>query len=606
MSDAQRWPHQATAAGQGDVEPFTLAKPRTSRYRQPETEDDGPVAEIDLRQVLSRTRLLIILCLAVIVLVLFRLISWQIRPGRTAPVQVASAADYSRGRIVDSSGLLLATDNFRWEVYLRASNLKKTANRPLLLAELGVILAIPEHILRDDLATAEGNLLVIARDATDSQCRAIAGLKEPDTIWCAPRRIRVYPQGALAAHLIGFANMDQIGLTGVEGSYDTWLRMAERPPFQQMPGHAEPLPDAWEVYLPSAGGRDLVLHLNSALQYKMEQRLREAIAAYRAESGCIIVMAPHSGGILALANWPTYDPNRYGEAEQSVLRNAAVEFGYEPGSVFKLVTYAAALDAEIVTPDTVFSDTGKLDVEGKVIQNAEKRAYGKVTATQALARSINTVSARLALDLGGELFYRYVSLFGFGKPTEADVVYETQGEVRRWGTEAWNRRDQASNSFGQAILVTPLQMANAVATIANGGVALQPQIVSGVVKDGELHRLERRIMGQAIRPETATTLTRMMVTAVESYSVKNLVPGYRVAGKTGTAEIAAEGGYTSDLTITSFAGFLPAANPEIVILVKLDRPKTSKWAEQVALPVFQQVGQDAVKILKIEPDDRLP
>jgi cell division protein FtsI/penicillin-binding protein 2 len=572
----------------------------------PETEDDSPVAEIDLRQVLNRTRLLTILFLAVVFLVLLRLVSWQMKPDRAIPIQVVSAADYSRGRIVDRQGLLLATDDFKWEVYLRASNLKKVKNRPTLPAELAAVLGMSEEFLRKELAEAEGDLLIVARNASEDQCKAIAGLNETDSIWCAARRFRSYPQGELAAHLIGFANMDQEGATGVEGSYHDWLRTSERPPFQQMPGRAEPMPDAWRVYLPSAGGRDLVLHLDAALQYKMEQRLREAIVSARAESGTIIILDPHTGGILALANWPTYDPNRYSEASQAILGNAAVEDGYEPGSVFKLITYAAALDAGAVTPDAVFNDTGKLDVEGKVIQNAEKRAYGKVTATQALAKSINTVSASLALELGGETFYRYVSLFGFGKPTEADVITESRGEVRRWGTEAWNRRDQASNSFGQAISVTPLQMANAVATIANGGVVLQPQVVAAVIKDGEVHRLDRRVMGQSIRPETATTLTRMMVAAVESYSVKNLVPGYRVAGKTGTAEIAAKGGYTSDLTITSFAGFLPAADPKIVILVKLEKPKQSKWAEKVALPLFQQVAQDAVKILKIEPNDQLP
>jgi cell division protein FtsI (penicillin-binding protein 3) len=288
------------------------------------------------------------------------------------------------------------------------------------------------------------------------------------------------------------------------------------------------------------------------------------------------------------------------------MRNAAIEDIYEPGSVFKLITYAAALDAGEITPDTIFNDTGKLDVEGKVIENAEKRVYGKVTATRALEKSINTVSARIALDLGGQEFYHYLTLFGFGKTTEVDAVNESGGAVPRWGTDAWNRRDQASNSFGQAISVTPLQMANAIATIANGGIVMQPQVVAGVVKDGELYRLDRRIMGQAIRPETAAALTRMMVSTAETYSVKNLAPGYRVAGKTGTAEIAEQGGYTSDLTITSFAGFLPAADPKIVILVKLDKPKKSKWAEQVALPVFQQVAQDSIKILKIAPDDRLP
>ncbi len=598
MSEVKRWLHQAEA------EPPIAAR-RQPKANPKEEAAEAPVAEIDLRQVLSRARLLIVVFLAIIIVVVFRLVAWNMKPD-PKPLQIAHAVDDSRGRIVDSSGLLLATDNFKWEVYIRISALREVKNRPALLSELGAILGVPEEALRAQITSSEYNMIIVARDATDDQCKAIAGLRVQDVTWCASRRFRVYPHGGLAAHLIGFANMDHEGKTGTEYAHNAWLRTAERPPFQQIPSHAEPLPEAWQIYLPSAGGRDLVLHMNAPLQYKVEQRLREAIVAYRAESGSIIVMDPQTGGILALANWPAYDLNNYGQTQQSVMRNAAIEDIYEPGSVFKLITYAAALDAGEITPDTIFNDTGKLDVEGKVIENAEKRVYGKVTATRALEKSINTVSARIALNLGGQEFYHYLTLFGFGKETEVDAVNESGGAVPRWGTDAWNRRDQASNSFGQAISVTPLQMANAIATIANGGIVMQPQVVAGVVKDGELYRLDRRIMGQAIRPETAAALTRMMVSTAESYSVKNLAPGYRVAGKTGTAEIAEQGGYTSDLTITSFAGFLPAADPKIVILVKLDKPKKSKWAEQVALPVFQQVAQDSIKILKIAPDDRLP
>lgn len=594
MSDAKRWPHETTT-------------PSRSEAEEREDDETDRYVEVDPLQVLSRARLLIILFVAIILIVVFRLVAWQMTPDPAAAAPVARAEDNSRGRIVDSNGLLLATDDFLWEVYVRKNRLEILANRPTLLAELSAILAVSDGDLRENLLQTEGNLLIIARGASNDQCKAIDGLKEPEVVWCTPRRIRAYPQDALAAHVIGFANMDQQGVTGVEGSYDPWLRAAARSPFQaELLGHVEPLPEAWQVYLPSPGGRDLVLHLNAPLQHRVEQRLRDAIAAYQAESGTIIVVDPRTGGILAMANWPTYDLNHYGSADQGALRNAAAEYSYEPGSVFKLITYAAALDSDQVTPDTVFNDTGKLEVDGRLIQNAEKRRYGKITATQALANSVNTVSARLALQIGPETFYRYVGRFGFGKPTEADVVYEDKGVVKRWGTDAFSRFDQATNSFGQAISVTPLQMAGAVAAIANGGVLLQPQIVAGVMIDGKLHRLERRVMDQAIKPETARILTRMMVNAVESYSVKNLAPGYRVAGKTGTAEIATERGYTSDLTITSCVGFLPAANPQAVILVKLDKPRTSKWAEKVALPVFQQVAGDTVRIMKIEPDDRMP
>jgi len=573
---------------------------------KPEKEEVVSAVESDLRQVLSRARLLIIVFIAIAFIVVFRLVAWQMTPESSAAAPVQRAEDNSRGRIVDTTGLLLATDDFSWEVYVRKAQLESMTNRPSLLAEISAILGISDAELRDQLARAEGNLLIVARNVPEAQCKAIDGLDEAGAVWCAARRHRVYPQNELAAHVVGFANLDQKGVTGVEGAYDAWLRSAARTPFEQMPGHAEALPDDWRTYLPSPGGRDLVLHISAPLQFKVEQRLGEAIIATRAESGSIIVMNPRTGGILAMANWPSYDLNKYGLASQATLRNAAVEFSYEPGSVFKLITFAAGLDSGQITPDTLFDDSGKLEVDGRLIQNAEKRRYGKITATDALAKSVNTVSAQMALQVGPESFYRYVGRFGFGKPTEADVVYEDSGVVKRWGTYAFSRFDQATNSFGQAISVTPLQLACGVSAIANGGVLLQPQIVEAVVKDDTLHRLPPRVMGQAIKPETARTLTRMMVTAVESYSIKNLLPGFRVAGKTGTAEIPTEQGYTSELTITSFVGFLPAADPQVLILIKLDKPKKSKWAETVTLPVFQQVARDTVQVLKIEPDDRMP
>jgi cell division protein FtsI/penicillin-binding protein 2 len=211
--------------------------------------------------------------------------------------------------------------------------------------------------------------------------------------------------------------------------------------------------------------------------------------------------------------------------------------------------------------------------------------------------------------MGRDEFYRYIRQFGFGRPTEVDLAHEVPGTVKRPGTEFWSEYDQAANSFGQGISVTPIQLTSAVGAIANGGTVMQPQVVKGLVRDGQVYSLAPRRLGQAIKPETARILTQMMVYTVDNYVAgPKLVPGYRVAGKTGTAEIPIPetGGYTSELSITSFVGFLPAADPQIVILVKLVEPKTSRWAEKVALPVFGAVARDAVWVLKIRPDDRMP
>jgi cell division protein FtsI/penicillin-binding protein 2 len=351
----------------------------------------------------------------------------------------------------------------------------------------------------------------------------------------------------------------------------------------------------------------VVLHLNAALQYQVESRLAAALAKYQAKDGAIIVMDPRTGGILAQASWPTFDPNRYGEFTQGEWGNSAIGEPYEPGSVFKPITYAAALDAEKLRPDDFFEDTGELEVNDKIITNAELKRYGTITARQALGNSVNVVAAQICLEMGSETFYRYVRQFRFGQYTEVDSAPEASGIVKWPNTEYWSRFDQAANSFGQGISVTPLQMVNAIAAIANDGMVLQPQFVQSLVRDGEVYRLPPRTLGRAVKPETARQLTEMMVFTVENYAAgANLVPGYRVAGKTGTAEIPEREGYTSSLTITSFVGFLPAADPQLVVLVKLSEPKSSRWAEQVALPLFAEVARDAVQTLKIAPDNRMP
>jgi cell division protein FtsI/penicillin-binding protein 2 len=526
--------------------------------------------------------------------------------GQTGRVS-AQTVDTSRGRIVDRDGMLLATDSFAWEIYLEPARYKpdKFDEEQVALAaqELGVT---PAQIM--EAINRGGMVSQLVKNATKDQCDAADhGKQVPGWFWCDARRERTYPQGPLAAHLIGFANAEQNGQAGVESFYDGWLRSAGDWDTTQLTGAGEPIPHEWGLYLPSLGGRDLVLNMSAPLQHAVERQLVAALAKYQAASGSILVMDPRTGGILALANWPSFDPNAYDRAEPHTWQNPAVGLLYEPGSVFKLVTYGAALDLGEITADQLFEDTGERKVGDKIIRNSQQRRLGRVTGWDALAESLNTVSADIGLNMGPENFYRYIRLFGFGKPTEIDINPEGAGIVKRWGTEQWSPYDQAANSFGQGISVTPIQMLNATAAIANKGVLLQPQVARAFVWNGRMYPLPVRKLADALQPQTAIMLTRMMIYTVENYTNgQKLVPGYRVAGKTGTAEIPEEQGYTNPLTITSFVGFLPASDPQIVILVKLDRPKKSRWAEQVALPVFGEVAREAVQILGISPNADKP
>jgi len=572
----------------------------------PVQEQSPPEVGVALRA--NRVRLLIGFFAIFALAVLIRMVDWQVFRSARSVEASAQTDDLSRGRIVDSHGLLLVTDSFNWDIYVSPRDYRNDKTT-LDLAKIAATIGVPVETLTTALAQ-DGFSVQVAKDVSEAQCLAAKHAKEvPTWIWCDGRRKRVYPLDTLAAHIVGFTNNAQIGRAGLEASYDGWLRTMGNWQADQLPGQPEPLPDEWKTYLPSPAGRDLVLHLDAALQYQVEKRLAEALTKYEAKAGTIIVMNPRTGALLASVSLPTFDPNKTSETTLEQVTDSAVSEPYEPGSVFKLITYAAALDTKRITPDTLFSDPGKLAIGSRVILNAQNKVYGTIAARQALANSVNTISAQICLDMGRDDFYRYIRQFGFGRPTEVDLAHESPGIVKRPGTEAWSQYDQAANSFGQGISVTPIQLISAVGTIANDGIVMQPQIVKGLVWDGNVYNLPPRRLGQAIKPETAHTLTEMMVFTVESYVAgPKLVPGYRVAGKTGTAEIPIPetGGYTSDLSITSFVGFLPAADPQIVILVKLVEPKASRWAEKVALPVFGQVARDAVWILKIRPDDRMP
>jgi cell division protein FtsI/penicillin-binding protein 2 len=281
-----------------------------------------------------RALLLFVAFLAVSIVVVARLVAWQV-PGNAAndTSPVVQADEHARGRIVDSNGVLLAVDSFSWEVYARPGGLQNSPDSSLLIAGLAEILGRSEETLRSDLSDAP-ELLIVDKAATESQCHAIEELNHPDLVWCHVRRQRVYPMNALGAFLIGFANMDQAGAAGTEWSYDAWLTGSPKWPSSRLPGSpVEPLPESWKLYLPSPSGRDLVLHMNAALQYMTEKRLSEAVEYYGAESGTVIILNPRTGGILALANVPSFDPNFYAEAPEDLWGMRSYET-VEPGSAF--------------------------------------------------------------------------------------------------------------------------------------------------------------------------------------------------------------------------------------------------------------------------------
>jgi cell division protein FtsI/penicillin-binding protein 2 len=328
---------------------------------------------------------------------------------------------------------------------------------------------------------------------------------------------------------------------------------------------------------------------------------------HQAEGGTIIVMDPRTFEILALTSLPDYDPGSYLDFfDRSPLpfEDPAVSQQYEPGSVFKVLTVAAALDSGLVTPETTYHDQGWIEVGGLAMANASRRAYGEQTVADILIKSLNVGAVWLSTQMGPDVFYRYVQAFGIGQPTGVDLAGEVSGQL--WlpqDYEHWHDSNLGTNAFGQGLAVTPLQMITAVATVANEGARLRPHVVAHrIAPDGTVSTFRTVVEDQAISPATARTLTEVMVRVVEEGVPEARVEGYRLAGKTGTAQIPVPGGYDKEGTITSFVGFGPVPDPRLVILVKLDRPQASSWASDTAAQSFHRLASQLFVVLGIPPD----
>jgi len=350
-------------------------------------------------------------------------------------------------------------------------------------------------------------------------------------------------------------------------------------------------------------GCSLVLTIDRDVQRAAEEILEATVLNQWAEKGSIIIVEPRTGAILAMANYPSYDPNDPESwTSPEILKNPAISEVYEPGSVFKVVTFAAALDSGLISPESTLYDPGFIEIGGITIRNFDEAVYGYVTATESLVNSINVVAAEVNLSLGAERFYNYVSRFGFEQMTGVDLEGEERPLVRKPSDPDWREADLGTNSFGQGIAVTPLHMTMAIAAVANKGLLMKPYVVSKIICGQDVYEVQPVPLRQVVSISTAETLTRMLVQVVERWSDKAGVPGYTVAGKTGTAQVPIPGGYSKDLVITSFAGYLPAYDPKAVILVKIDKPRVDRTGLDVAAPAFRELALRILPLLSIPPD----
>lgn len=514
-----------------------------------------------------------------------------------------------RGAILDRNGAVLATSVETWDIYVSSRSWRDPNTAATASAELARLLKADPAALRAQVATSELVDVPIRKKVDYETGLEIVNKGLPGII-ALPNTGRVNPEGDVAASVLGFIGTDNTGLAGIEAAYNEVLQGQPGKAIYERDTSGEPIPYGHYVATEPRPGEDIVLTIDRYLQQMAEERLAAAIKDHRAVGGSIIMMDPATGEILALATSPglvfsTLDLNDPKALE--LLRNRAVTDLYEPGSVMKIITAAAAIDAGAVSPNTSYYDSGIALIYDVPIKNWDDNVYGEQTMTGVLQNSINTgaifmMQALEAKDPGG--FQRYLDAFGFGKPTGIDLQGEATGIIRRTTDADYSPVDLATQAFGQSISVTPVQMLTAVAAAINGGNVMRPHLVKAYIgQDGSRREVRPEVVGRAVSAETSATIREMLNKVVDSDL--NIHPGnpkfYTAGGKSGTANVPVPNGY-DDTQIASFVGFAPLDQPEILVLVKLDENKDGLTGTAAAAPVFASLADDALRYMNIRPD----
>ncbi|MBU1092266.1 penicillin-binding protein 2 [Patescibacteria group bacterium] len=420
-------------------------------------------------------------------------------------------------------------------------------------------------------------------------------------VYLRSEEYRYYPEDDLASNTLGFVNRDRQGQYGIEGYFDQELSGQSGLAQVEKSSLGTHITTGSRKVINPENGADVVLTIDRAVQYFVEKKLQEYVERYEAVGGEVIIMEPQTGKIVAMANYPDFNPNYYNEFSLENFTNPNISSVYEPGSVFKIFTIAAGIDAGLISPNTTYTDTGEIQITDKIIRNSDLAAHGVQTMTQVLEKSLNTGAVFVVQKLGRQLFYKYLKDLGFDAITNVGLAGEVPASMRPF--REWPEMDLATMSFGQAIAVTPIQLVAAVGAIANQGKLMKPQIVEKIIYPDGAVAFDPQIVRVVFKPQTAQLVSAMMVNVVEKgHGTQAGVVGYRVAGKTGTAQIAGPGGYEKDDTIGSFVGFAPMDNPRFVMLTRIDRPKGTVFAESSAAPLFGDIAEYLLNYWQVPPE----
>jgi cell division protein FtsI/penicillin-binding protein 2 len=559
----------------------------------------------------------VLLALALLTLTL-RVAYWQVAQHAALAARAdaehlrAFSVDAGRGAILDASGHVLALSVTEDTVIADPDVIREQNAMDATAATLGQLLGLPSALLRAELDVpgayvqvrdADGKTLRLSQAQSDA-VRAAIGNGDLVGVALIPSAQRVYPDGALAAQVLGFVRAsDGLGQYGVEQAYQSTLAGKPGQLYTAVDANGNPLATAPQRLVPAVPGATVTLTLDANVQYWVEQGLAQAVAQTGAEGGTVIVLDPHTGAIIGMASLPSFDPNSYSASPLSSFTNPAVSGAYDPGSVMKAVTMAAGIDTGVITPDSTFDDTGVAVVDDVPLHNWDKRAHGIETMTQVLQYSANVGAIWVAQRVGRDRLNGYISAFGFGQPTGVDLPDESAGILAQPGSAGEAELAMAENAFGESIGVTPLQMVAAYGALANGGVLMRPYIVHSVSADGgqgPVTRYGPQTVRQVVSAETARTVTQMLVdSAAVSEAEMNLVQGYTVAAKTGTSTPDTR---DPSKTFASVVGYAPASNPRFVLLVKLDRPQSTIFGGSAAGPLWRQLARQLFVYYQVPPD----
>jgi stage V sporulation protein D (sporulation-specific penicillin-binding protein) len=514
-----------------------------------------------------------------------------------------------RGRVLikdslDGKYYPLAANRDSWLLYAEPKNIED----PVVVAhDLAELLGMTDVDLLAKLDKRDDPYELLIRDVEQEVMTAIKD-KNLKGIGFSRNRARLYPEKQMGGQVIGLVTENDQGALqgryGVESTYDDLLAGKPGALSFETDAAGRRIIFGQSVLKEAVNGSDVVLTLDRSVQFQACEKIMQGVLRYQADSGTMVIMNSKTGAIMAMCSYPDFDPaNLKDVTDVSVFNNFATFVAYEPGSVFKAITMAGGINENKVNPNTTYEDFGFLEIDDFKIRNSDGKIHGVKTMTEVLDESLNTGSVFVQKQLGRIVFRDYVKAFGFGERTDVGLRPESAGDIK--SLDSKGEIFAATASYGQGIMVTPVQLVAAFGALANEGKLMKPYIVSEIIHaDGMREITEPKIVGEVISQKSAQTITRMLVSVVEGPHGKSAqVPGYWVAGKTGTAQVAKQGsrGYEEDRVITTFIGYAPADEPEFVMLVKIDNPKTAKWATATAAPIFGDMAKYLLNYLNIKP-----